>query len=253
MQSHHPQALQPRCAASRLPLLLLFAALSFSLSPSWAAESPARIELGGSLIEVSWNDGDSFRVLSGRERGKRARLQGYNSLESYGAVHRWGDWSGRALRRFAYQAKDVAASKTWSCARQSAAGSDRYGRLLIRCPGLTLALVRRGLAHLFEIGQDPDPAALEAQREAIKARRGMWSQGAPDAILTSVHSLSEGGEVAYNRFVSTKTGRAEKHLHQSNYRSCEWVCLKGSCLLYVPFKQRYGEDRPRCLLGALRR
>ena len=46
--------------------------------------------LDGLKTRVVWNDGDSFRVIRGPHNEMRARMAGYNTLESYGPVHFWG-------------------------------------------------------------------------------------------------------------------------------------------------------------------
>ena len=86
-------------------------------------------------------------------------------------------------------------------------------------------------------------------QEASSLTNVLIEKGKPLGILTSVHSIdeNEGQSTSYNRFASPDTGRATKHLHTQRYATCEWVCVEGSCLLYVPFKQRYGDQRPSCL------
>ena len=51
---------------------------------------PTRVFLNGAPAPVYFNDGDTFRVLGGRFSGMRARLAGFNTLESYGNVPRVG-------------------------------------------------------------------------------------------------------------------------------------------------------------------
>jgi micrococcal nuclease len=225
--------------------MILGLGLLLSLSRPVEA-SPSRVTLDGNPIEVRWSDGDSFRILSGRLRGNRARLLGYNTLESYGPVHKWGDWNGWQLYKIAKDATLVAQRENWEC--KSELNRDRYKRLLIRCPKLIEAMIDSGYGHLFEISKDPDPKLIARQKEAIKARKGMWAKGAPIALMTSVHSLDEGPEkVTYNRLVKIDTGRANKLLHQKTYATCDLICHEGSCLLYVPYQLRYGDARPDCL------
>ena len=71
------------------------------------------------------------------------------------------------------------------------------------------------------------PELVEAQLDAIKNRRGIWSHGVPEFVLTSLHSASEGGGSdgrTYNRMVSSKDGHSEKWLHKDNYGECDKIC-----------------------------
>jgi endonuclease YncB( thermonuclease family) len=232
-----------------LSLLSLFSLFAFTHTTQQVmAAPPAHVVVNGSTLEVRWSDGDSLRFLSGRLRGERARLMGYNTLESYGPVHKWGEWNEWALYKIAKDAKNYASRETWTC--ELAEQKDHYGRLLMRCPELTKMMLREGIGHLFEVDRDPPAELLAIQQEAIKNRKGMWAKGAPEGLVTSLHSADESrqeGAPAYNRVANLKTGRANKHLHQNTYKSCQWVCLQGSCGLYVPFKQRYGDKRASCL------
>ena len=88
--------------------------------------------MAGKPVPVRWGDGDTFTVVEGALKGKAARLVGYNTLESYGPVHRWGSWTGPELMRIAFEARDAAAADTWTCKKQRK--KDSYGRLLIDCP-----------------------------------------------------------------------------------------------------------------------
>ena len=204
------------------------------------------INLDGVLIEVRWNDGDSFLLMGGSHEGSRARVMGYNTLESYGPVHSWGDWSAEELYWQAKQASKYAASRTWHCTADSK--RDHYGRLLIRCDDLIEFMVSEGHAHLFEIGRTPNPKHLAAQKAAIASKKGLWRKGVPEGLITSVHSLDERQQDAsYNRIASPMTGMAQKFSHAHTYKTCEKVCLQGSCMIYVKFKQRYGDDRPACI------
>lgn len=207
------------------------------------------VVLDGIEISAEWDDGDTFATPSpdgGKPR--RARLQGFNTLESYGPVHRWGDWTGAELLEIAKQAGVRAASERWTCTALPQGGG--YGRLLVDCPDLRRALVSEGLAHLFAIDHPPDPADLDAQREAIEARRGMWAKGAPELVVTSLHATTEKPEEpeAYDRVVSTTTGLASKHVHSEAHATCTEVCRGGSCMLYVPYANRYrSETKAACL------
>ena len=140
-------------------LTYLFLVL-FTLSPlidsslvertAWGAPSGrGRVQIDDTYHEVTWSDGDSFRITSGRMRGQRVRLLGYNTLESYGPVHKWGDWNEWQLYRLAKDAKKIATRETWEC--RSLDIKDRYSRLLVRCPKLIEAMLISGTGHIFEI------------------------------------------------------------------------------------------------------
>jgi micrococcal nuclease len=213
-----------------------------------ARQPPSEIVLDGSPVQVRWIDGDTFRFLEGPRRGQGARLQGYNTLETYGPVHRWGGWRRAELLALARSATSVAAARTWSCS--SAGAQDRYHRLLVDCPEAAARLVRAGLAMVFAIGAPADPALLHLQRAAQGRGAGMWAKGVPGRLLTSVHSADEGPAQPYDRVVDTATGVTGRLLHHRSYRSCQEVCVDAgserSCMLYVPFARRF-RGRPRCL------
>lgn len=201
------------------------------------------INLDGSTVAVRWDDGDTFKVV---DTGASARLGGYNTLENYGAVHRFGPGVTELLRT-SERATKVATSQTWTCTTQEGGGG--YGRIRVSCPDLAAQIVRQGLAHVFAVGSDADKDLLSLQAQAIEDRVGMWAHGAPVGIVTSVHSVNEKpGQVAtYNRVVSTTSGLSEKRVHSEVVPPCRWVCHDGSCLLYVPYSQRYGDDKAACL------
>jgi len=244
-------SIAPRPSRVLLSTLLAVFSASFALSALHShaeAAPPSRVTIDGSSLEVRWSDGDSLRFVSGRLRGERARLMGYNTLEPYGPVHKWGEWNEWDLYRIAKNAKNLAGREAWECTL--AERKDHYGRYLMRCPKLTEAMVREGIAHIFEVTGDPSEALIKLQREAIDGRRGMWKGGAPAGLITSLHSADEARakkDPSYNRIANLKTGRANKHFHQERYELCQWVCLEGSCMRYVPFNQRYGDKRPPCL------
>ncbi|MCX4240949.1 thermonuclease family protein [Paraliomyxa miuraensis] len=202
------------------------AALGLLGSPHADAGEPrSKVILNGKLVQVTFNDGDSFRVLAGDMQGAKARLSGYNTLESYGPVHQWGTWTEKELYVMAKMATYHARKGVWECETDGA--TDTYGRMLVWCPDLAEDLVRRGMAHVLTVGDEPgDPKLVEAQREAIEARRGLWSHGVPDFILTSLHSAEEDsdGSGTYNRLVSTEDGHSVKWKHQNRYVECSKVC-----------------------------
>ena len=80
----------------------------------------------------------------------------------------------------------------------------------------------------------------------------MWAKGVPEGIVTSVHSMDEKPDQdrSYNRVASIETGLAPKQHHTETYATCEEVCTAGSCLVYVPYKVRYGQNQAECLKTA---
>lgn len=211
------------------------------------------ITLNQARVEVRWTDGDSFRIKEGPYKGRSTRLTGYNTLEAYGPVHRWGTWSAVELYDVAKASAQVAAEKEWSCTTDGR--EDGYHRLLIDCAGLAehMAKAGHGLAYAVD-GAKADPKVLAAQADAQTHKRGMWAKGSTLGIVTSLHSVGEDGddrETAYNRVVDTRTGQALKRPHQSRYGTCEEVCEttddQQSCMVYVPFRKRY-RSQPDCLL-----
>ncbi len=215
-----------------------------SLDPKWPT-----ITLDGELMSVRWSDGDSFKFKSGPHEGKGVRLMGYNTLESYGPVHRWGDWTAAELYAIAKSSWKLGASQSWSCT--TAGEADHYGRLLVDCPDAAEYIISEGHGHIFALEADAPDALVKAQRMAQKRRVGMWEKGVPDEIITSLHSADEGEEKAktYNRVVDTKTGKSREASHKAIYEVCEEVCLggdSGSCMTYVPFSNRY-KNKPPCL------
>ncbi len=210
------------------------------------------IVLNDEVTEVRWTDGDSFKVGSGPYKGRGTRLKGYNTLEAYGPVHRWGEWTTVELYAIAKDASTIAAAHQWACTTDGK--EDAYKRLLIDCPDLAVDIVKQGYALAYAVEGKAAPAVLEAQREAQTAQRGMWKKGVVKGVITSLHSLGEDGDeaevTAYNRVVDTRTGEASKRKHDQKYASCQEVCEltdgDQSCMIYVPFKHRYSQ-RPSCL------
>lgn len=203
-------------------------AITLLAADASAAEPASKVFLNGQPAPVFFNDGDSFRVLSGRHEGLKARLTGYNTLETPGPVHRWGDFHAKELYINAKLATLVARRGVWRC--ESDLSVDGYGRALWWCPDLAEELIRLGLAHAMTVTTDPaDERLLVAQREAIAARRGMWAHGVPDFIMTSLHSAhestSEGGP--RNRLVSTRDGSSMLWHHGDSYEECQEVCDVG--------------------------
>lgn len=227
---------------------LLFLSASFAHSPSLPVPTNGTIVLDGQTTQVQWDDGDTFFIPQSRTK---ARLSGYNTLESYGAVHRIGPSENEdVLFETAKAATVLAKSQPWECVTQD--GDGGYGRKRVDCPELRKAMLTQGLAHPFSVsGPAPDPD-LAAQQVAIDQRIGIWSQGAPAGLVTSLHSVTEkeGATESYNRILDVKTGEASKRIHTNTYEPCSWVCPEGqgSCMLYVPYKKRYGASKAACLV-----
>jgi endonuclease YncB( thermonuclease family) len=202
-------------------------------------------------VQVRWTDGDSFKFLSGPYDGKGTRLMGYNTLEAYGPVHRWGTWSAKELFALAEQSSQVAASREWSCTTDGKV--DGYNRVLVNCPDLAEEMIRQGHALAYAVEGTSPERLLNAQRDAMEHQRGMWAKGVVKGVITSLHSVGEDGDdekEPYNRVVDTRTGAALKRVHQSRYETCQEVCEvtdgDTSCMTYVPFKRRY-KNKPDCL------
>jgi endonuclease YncB( thermonuclease family) len=211
-----------------LGALVVAVAAGLALLPegeSRAGTSRTKVILNGKPVPVFFNDGDSFRVLGGEYKDAKARLFGYNTLESYGAVHDWGDWTAHELYVIAKMGTYNARDGVWECETDGA--TDTYGRMLVWCPKLAAEQIRKGYAHAMSIDDNPGkPELLEAQREAIAARRGIWAHGVPDFILTSLHSKEEDvdGHGTYNRLVSTDDAHSVKWRHSDRYKECDHVC-----------------------------
>lgn len=190
------------------------------------AEPLTRVYINGSATPVFFNDGDSFRIQSGPFKGAQARLSGYNTLESFGAVHSWGSWTAKELYGIAKLATLTARRGTWHC--EGDGKKDGYGRLLLFCKDLAAELIRRGLAHTYSVNEQPgDPDLLAVQREAMKAHVGMWAHGVPRFVMTSLHSKDEGGDKngkTSNRLISTLDAHSDKWEHDDTYAECQKVC-----------------------------
>ena len=207
------------------------------------------VMLDGRKTRVIWNDGDSFRVIRGPHKEMRARLAGYNTLESYGPVHFWGPYHGYDLYDNAKAGTELAKSKVWEC--QTKDGGGGYGRTLVECPELMAEMLAKGHAHVFAVGGPADPKLVEIQLEAQKNRKGMWKHTIPSTIVTSIHSITEkAGEKdaeVYNRVCDTRTGKSWKVKHKKEFSTCDAWCHGGSCMLFVPFEERYGKKKPECM------
>jgi len=206
------------------PILLIAGLLLPSLV--FGAEPLTQVHIEGEPVPVYFNDGDTFRIKGGKRQGSRSRLAGFNTLESFGPVHQWGEWTKRELYVLAKTATQFARLGMWRC--HTNFERDTYGRFLFHCPDLRLEQIRRGLAHAMTVTADPaDSELLEAQVEAIENKRGMWAHGVPEYVMTSLHSILERpGEYASNRLVSTRDGHSEKWRHNRAYKECEEVCFQ---------------------------
>ncbi len=248
-------------ALAAAAFLILFAAPSTASASRRSralghAAAAGAILIDSEQIPVRWTDGDSFRILGGRWRGRSTRLEGYNTLEAFGPVHRWGSWTREELFAIAAASAQLAASESWAC--RTDGRPDRYGRLLVDCPDAARALLRVGHAMVQALGAPADPRLLEIQRTAQREGAGMWAKGVPAAIVTSVHSAGEaelGSDGAYDRIADTRTGETRTLAHARRYRTCEEVCHgegeDRSCMVYVPYARRY-RDRSACLRRGLR-
>lgn len=253
------ERLQPRTQAGRdsravrfwlkfLGLVLVAGSALLALPSVALARPVSRVFLNGSPAPVFFNDGDSFTVLGGPLEGTKARLAGYNTLETFGPVHRWGNWDPHEMYVLSKMATLNARRGIWHC--YSDLKRDGYGRILWDCPDLAEDQIRKGLAHAMTVTKDPAPARyIAAQKLAMAERRGMWAHGTVPFVLTSLHSNDEGYEgVTYNRLVSTEDGHSEKWIHKDIYGECQEICHPtGACHIYVPFQRRYGAARAACL------
>ena len=114
-------------ASSRMSIYITLASilgLGFVLNVHGTPRT--RVSLNGQVAPVFFNDGDSFRVLSGDLKGSKARLAGFNTLESYGAVHSWGSWTKKELYALAKMGTYNAREGIWTCT--SDLSTDTYGR-----------------------------------------------------------------------------------------------------------------------------
>ena len=195
--------------------------------PRAAATIESLVYINGRPTRVHFNDGDSFRQLDGPWAGRGSRLGGFNTLESYGPVHSWGDWHPFELFVVAKKGTHLGRHGIWHC--DADGSTDTYGRVLLDCPDLAIAQIRHGYAHTMQIDDTPSrPEYLRAQQDAIRHRRGMWAHGVPSFVVTSLHSADEdpGRDSHYNRMVSTRDGHTEKWEHSDKYAECSTQCAE---------------------------
>ena len=228
------RTLHPRLHPHVTPSLLGWVAMTFILAIVYAphigdATPKSRVTLNGKPAPVYFNDGDSFRVLAGSLKGSKARLAGFNTLESYGAVHSWGTWTKKELYALAKMGTYNAREGIWTCT--SDLSKDTYGRYLWECPDLVVDQIKKGYAHAMSVTSKPaKPEAVAAQREAVENKRGIWAHGVPEYVLTSIHSATERSDdrPSYNRLVSSVDGHSLKWKHRDTYEECDDVCWKPS-------------------------
>ena len=186
-----------------------------------------KVFLNGTPTPVFFNDGDSFRVLAGKHKGTRARMKGFNTLETYGPVHQWGDWAYKELYVNSKMGTLNARNGIWRCTSKEFK-KDGYGRILWHCLDLAVDQVWRGYAHAMTVTDEAaNKELLKAQHNAMKNKRGMWAHGIPYYILTSLHSFDEARAKPgknYNRVVSAQDGHSAKWLHENIYPECSEVC-----------------------------
>lgn len=229
---------------SRVPIALLLFVVASIAMPVDASDNRSVVYINGRRSIVHFSDGDSFRVYSGEWSGRGTRLGGFNTLESFGPVHSWGDWHPFELFIIAKKATKNAAQGVWHCTTEG--DVDGYGRLLLDCPDLAVSQISQGLAHAMNVDDTPSrPAYLRAQQEAIRERRGMWAHGVPEFVLTSLHSRDEDPtrDSHYNRMVSVRDGHSERWEHMDTYPECSTQCA---------MEIRADADRVRAFARSLR-
>lgn len=216
------------------------------------ARESTEVIFDGEPTLVFFSDGDTFRILVNQEEKKNriksssVRIVGFNCLENYGPVHEFGGQSTKELYENSKAATDAARKGGWNC--ESTGAVDVYGRLLATCDDLGVALIRKGLAHVYSTDEKPGlKKFITAQRYAQRNKLGMWKSGIPEYIITSLHSAEEGAKKTYNRMISSADGSSKSWLHRDSYETCTKVCREGSCMVYVPYVSRYGTNRPECL------
>lgn len=210
-------------------------------------DNSPRVILDGVELKANWDDGDTFSAKHPETGEKiKARLNGYNTLESYGPVHVWGDWTASELYGIAKAAGELAKTKTWTCTDTKKGGG--YGRLLVDCPDLRKEMLESGMAHVFAI-ENPAPSEdLAAMRIGMDSNKGMWEKGVPRYLVTSLHSQDEKPDKeVYNRVCDLDVGQCAPQTHNQTYGICEKVCVEDSCMIYVPFPRRY-RNKAECLL-----
>ena len=122
------------------------------------------------------------------------------------------------------------------------------GRVLVDCPELRKAMLESGYAHPFSIGGPAPEADLQAMRIGMENKAGIWGKGVPSVLITSLHSQDEKPDKeVYNRVCDLQTGECAERVHTETYETCQTVCIENGCMIYVPYKERYGDNRAECL------
>ena len=214
--------------------------------PKISSKKEGLIMLDGVEKTVIWDDGDTFAFMGEDGKKVKARLNGLNTLESYGPVHQWGDWTEAELFGIAKDCAGFAAAQKWNCTDTKKGGG--YGRVLVDCPDFRKAILEAGLAHPFSIDAPAPQEDIEAMKIAVEGKQGLWAKGFPQHLITSSHSQDEKPDKdAYNRICKTETGQCDKVTHTDVYDVCQKVCQDDSCMTYVPYKKRYGNNAAECL------
>jgi endonuclease YncB( thermonuclease family) len=204
------------------------------------------VVLDGIQIEVQWDDGDTFHGVHPNGDKIKARLNGFNTLESYGPVHQWGEWSATELYKIAKDSGVFASKTVWECTDTKRGGG--YGRILVDCPELRKQMLEQGFAHPFSVKSPAPESDLEAMRKGMQNKLGIWHKGTPRYLITSLHSQDEKPDKdAYNRVCDLEIGQCETQDHTDTYTVCQNVCIEDTCMVYVPYKKRYGFERAECL------
>ena len=159
---------QPRSSWRRLGLAALLA-LAFVAGLASCGQPAGRQTFAGKVVGVA--DGDTLVVLAGTAQ-VRVRLHGIDCPER-------GQAFGAAAKRLA---SSLAFGKTVTVKGR---GKDRYGRLLaeVVLPDgrvLNRELVAAGMAWHYARYSD-DEVLAKAERQARKARLGIWSESDPVA------------------------------------------------------------------------
>ena len=78
-------------------IAVVLAVVSLIAAATASAEPASKVFINGRATPVYFNDGDSFKPLSGPFKGSQSRLAGFNTLESFGSVHSWGGWTEKEM------------------------------------------------------------------------------------------------------------------------------------------------------------
>ena len=182
--------------------------------------------LDGQKIQVRWDDGDTFKGKH-PETGKKisARLAGYNTLESYGPVHQWGEWSSEELYLLAKEAGRFASAKEWSCS--DTGKEEAMAVCWLIAPIFAGRFWIPGWPIHFQSVLLPVKQILPHSKLPLENKSGIWAKGVPKLLLTSLHSQDEKPDQdAYNRSCVVNTGQCDKVTHTNTYTECQLVCTQ---------------------------